>query len=70
MVGLFWEGGGTYDLSGFHHWELPEVAGEETDPEEGCFLCEGGKLGLDVVCGLVFALSGDIVSKTIIHLVF
>lgn len=46
-----------YDLGGFHHWELPEVAREEADPEEGGLLCELGKLGFDVVCGLVFALS-------------
>ena len=59
MVGLVWEGEGAYDFGGFHHWELPEVAGEEADPEEGCFLCQLGELGLDVVGGLVFALSSS-----------
>lgn len=56
MVGLFCEGGGTYDLGGFHHRELPEVAGEEADPEECSLFGQLRELGFDVVCGLVFAL--------------
>lgn len=50
------EGRHTYDFGGFHHGELPEVACEEADPEEGGFVCERGELGLDVVGSLVFAL--------------
>ena len=53
---LYLEGRWTYDFGGFHHWELPEVACEEADPEEGGFPCERGELAFDVVCGLVFAL--------------
>lgn len=53
------DSGDSYYFGGFHGGDGPEVAGEDSDPEEGGFLCEVGEGCFDVVGGLVFALCDD-----------
>lgn len=45
-----------HDFNRLHHWERPEVTGEQADPDEGGFFRKLGELLLDVAGSLVFAL--------------